>query len=253
MKKLKFLILVIIFLIFSAVLFAEESQDVEEIIDNVEKLFDVETSSSVVKQTITTTRGQEREFKILMQSKDGVEKQYMEYLEPARVEGVKFLYLDDGDEIWTYFPRTGRTRKLAEHRKKRKVMGSEFTYEDMAMGDFKEKYTYELLREEEYEDQYCWVIKLVPTEKGPSYSKELMWARKNDYYPVKIEFYQEEDELLKTMTQSQIKGVEGVPTAFKMVMETEETGAKTIIEILSIEYGVELPDLIFTTEYLGRE
>ena len=201
--KIKLLILIVILIIGSFV-FSDEP-DVEKILDEIEILYNVDSSSGIMKQTITTTKDEERTFEILMLSKDGTDKQYMEYLEPERVIGIKFLYLNDGDDIWTFFPSTGRLRKLASHYKKKKVMGSEFTYEDMAFGNLKEKYTSKLLRTEKFEKEDCWVIEMIPTKKGPSYKKEIMWVRKSEYYPVKIEFYNDHGLLKITSTQEVTK------------------------------------------------
>ncbi len=40
--------------------------------------------------------------------------------------------LNNADNIWTYFPRTKRVRKLASHAKKQKVQGGDFTFEDFS-------------------------------------------------------------------------------------------------------------------------
>ncbi|MCK4666256.1 outer membrane lipoprotein-sorting protein [Candidatus Dependentiae bacterium] len=246
--KLSLVLICVLTFSFSAVC---DEVKVEEIIDKIENLYDIDSSSGILKQTIKTTKNEERAFEILMFSKDGTDKQYMEFLSPSRVKGIKFLYLNDGKDIWTFFPRTGRMRKLASHHKKKKVMGSEFTYEDMTFGNLKEKYTFKLLKEEKFEKEDCWVIEMIPTEKGPSYKKQIMWVRQLDYYPVKIEFY--DDELLKTLYQRDIKTVQGIPTAFTIVMITAETKSETKMELIKFKYHVELEDNIFTTQYLKRE
>ncbi len=251
MKRLIKLFLVLICVLTFSLCSVCDEVKVEEIIDKIENLYNIDSSSGIMKQTIKTTKDEERTFEILMLAKDGTDKQYMEYLSPARVQGIKFLYLNDGKDIWSFFPRTGRMRKLASHHKKKKVMGSEFTYEDMAFGNLKEKYTYKLLREEKFEKEDCWVIEMIPTDKGPSYKKQILWVRQVDYYPVKIEFYDE--ELLKTLCQRNIKIVQGIPTAFTIVMITAETNSETTMELIKIKYHVELEDNIFTTQYLKRE
>ena len=60
--------------------------------------------------------------------------------------------LNDGDDIWTYFPRTRRVRKLASHAKKQKVPGSDFSFGDFSSKIPEKKITYlkipELLQKE---------------------------------------------------------------------------------------------------------
>ena len=136
------IILVLIFLGFTCPGGRAQGMDVAEILnrmDQVEKYKSVYAEST---QVITTSDGEERTFKIKSWSVNTAEKQLMEYTYPARVKGVKILMLKEGDDIWSYSPRSRRIRHLASHAKKQKVMGSDFTYEDMAGGDaWKNDYT----------------------------------------------------------------------------------------------------------------
>lgn len=91
---------------------------------------------SEMKQTITTSSGSKRTMVIRGWAVNNGDKQLSLYLSPADVKGQKILMTNDGDTIWMYNPETRRTRKLGSHMKKKKVMGSDFTYEDQAGGNF---------------------------------------------------------------------------------------------------------------------
>jgi len=107
----------------------------DEIIRKVNDLINVETAYSRSKMTITTTSGQERTFISESWTKDRGEKNLVRYLEPARVKDQAVLMLNNADDIWMFFPRTQRVRKLATHAKKQKMQGSDFSYEDMGSGE----------------------------------------------------------------------------------------------------------------------
>jgi len=59
----------------------------------------------------------------------------MRYIKPTSVKGQTFLMLNDGDDIWTYFPRTRRVRKMASHAKKMKVQGGDFSFDDFSSNE----------------------------------------------------------------------------------------------------------------------
>jgi len=130
----KTMLLGLLVLILTPGLFSQELTG-EEIIQKVNDLFNFDSSYSKSKMTIVTTSGQKRTFISESWSKNKGEKNLVRYLEPRRVKGQAVLMLNNADDIWMYFPRTQRVRKLASHAKKQKMQGSDFSYEDMGSGD----------------------------------------------------------------------------------------------------------------------
>ena len=93
----------------------------QEILAKMNAIQNPENSRSVITQTIQTSSGQLRTFELESYSAGKGEKTLMRYIKPASVRGQAFLMLNHADDIWTYFPRTGRVRKLASHAKKQSV------------------------------------------------------------------------------------------------------------------------------------
>ena len=124
-------------LLLASVAFSQE-MTADDIIQKVNDQFNTETNYAKSKMTIVTTSGQKRTFIQESWSKDRGEKNLMRYLEPRRVKDQAVLMLNHADDIWMFFPRTQRVRKLATHAKKQKMQGSDFSYEDMGSGDHTE-------------------------------------------------------------------------------------------------------------------
>ena len=59
----------------------------------------------------------------------GVDRAFVEYLDPPRDAGTKMLKLRD--QLWTYTPSTDRTIQIAGHMLRQSVMGSDLSYEDL--------------------------------------------------------------------------------------------------------------------------
>jgi hypothetical protein len=160
--------------------------------------------------------------------------------------------LNDADDIWAYFARTRRTRKLASHARKKKLMGSDFTYEDMGGGRrYEEEYLPARLPDRNYKEQTCYILELTPRrDKDPTYERIVCYLRKSDYYPCRIDYYEEKDNLLKILYMEDIREIEGHPTAMKMIMHNQEDDSRTSMVIEDITYDVTYDERFFTERNL---
>jgi outer membrane lipoprotein-sorting protein len=206
-----------------------------------------------MQQIITTSSGQERTLVIRAWAVNNGEKQLSEYLAPADIKGQRILMTEDGDNIWMFNPETRRTRKLGSHMRKKKVMGSDFTYEDQAGGKMSKKYDGVLLREEESGGVACYVLELTPTPEGPSYDKIVAWVGKADFVTRRVDFYQnEEAEPFKRLILEDIRPVGAKIVPHKLTMTNLEDTTETVNITTRIEFGVDIPDSVFESRNLER-
>jgi len=252
------IILTILFLLFfstSILSFGQEPTG-EEIISKVNELMNQDTVQAKVKMTIVTSSGNERVFIYDSYSKNKGEKNLLRYIEPKRAKGQAILMLNYADDIWIYFPRTKRIRKLASQSKSQKMEGSDFSYEDTGASDaFIIDFTSKKLGSEKKEGYDCYKIEMIRKEGIESgYSRLIMWVIKDSFVPIAIDYYDRENPelLLKTLIQYDIKNVDGIPTATKMVMYNQQENSQTSIEMLEVKYNIELDDSLFTERYLKR-
>jgi len=230
------------------------SQSAIDIMKKVDEVSYVKSSKSAVLQTVINPEGEKRIFKIVSYSYNGNEKTLIHYIYPNRVKGMKILTLKGGEEIWAYFPRTNRTRRIASSARKRKVQGSDFTYDDLAQGKYVEQYKGKLLSQEKYKGRDCYKLKLIPTKKGPieSYSKLVVWIDKEKYIPLRIDYYDVDNELQKRLLLEDYKTIQGHITPMKLIMENLQDGGKTIMEIKAIKFDIKLSKDIFSPDNLSK-
>lgn len=249
-------ILTCLFFLFSFSVLPAQGLDGNQIIKRVNDLLNVETNIGKSEMTIVTSSGKTRTFVFQSWSKDRGEKNLIRYLEPSRVKGQATLMLNNADDIWMFFPRTQRVRKLATHAKKQKMEGSDFSYEDLGSGDsFVEDFTAKRLNDEFVDDVDCYKIELTRIPQSDiSYSRLIMWIIKKNFYPVKIDYYDEDDPSYheKRLIQSNIMSVDGIPTAMKSVMYNQNDNTQTELRILEIKYNVQLDDDMFTERALKK-
>lgn len=253
MKRI--MILGLIVLLMTPILYGQELTG-EDIVQKVNDLFNIQTSYGKIKMTIMTTSGQKRTFIYESWSKDKGEKNLVRYREPRRVKDQAVLMLNNADDIWMYFPRTQRVRKLATHAKKQKMQGSDFSYEDMGSGDaFINDFTSKRLEDEQKEGQDCYKVELTRNpESDISYSRLIMWVIKENFVPIVTDYYDEDDPTLleKTLVQSDIRIIDNIPTAMKVVMHNKNDNTQTELELLEVKYKLELDDKMFTERNLKK-
>jgi hypothetical protein len=72
--------------------------------------------------------------------------------------------------------------------------------------------------------------------------------------PIIIDYYDEKEpeRQLKRLVASDIRLVDGIPTAMKIVMFNQEDSKQTEMEFLDIKYNLELDDSLFTERNLKK-
>lgn len=227
-----------------------------DIIEKVDALMNQEASYARSEMTILTSSGEERTFIYDSWSKNYGEKNLIRYIAPARVKDQATLMLNQADDIWMFFPRTNRVRKLASHAKKQKMEGSDFSYEDMGSGDtFIKDFIANRLDDKKTDGADCYQVELKrKPDADISYSKLKLLVRKDNFVPILIQYYDDSDEnkLIKELTQSNIEAIQGIPTALHMDMKNTIDNTHTTMELEKIQYNPDLDDAMFTERGLKK-
>jgi outer membrane lipoprotein-sorting protein len=172
---------------------------------------------------------------------------------PASVEGTRFLTIEragEDDDQWIYLPGLDRVRRIAGGEGDDSFMGTDFTYNDLEGRDI-EEYTYELLGEETVGDWETYVVETIPKPQTDSqYSRLIQYVDKNSWIPVKIEFYDQENDLLKENRVHRMERVQGYWTIIENTMENVQTDHRTELQVTNFRYNEDLPDGLFTVNFL---
>jgi len=176
--------------------------------------------------------------------------------EPRDVSGTAFLsfsHIAKPDDQWLYLPALKRVKRISSRNKSGPFMGSEFAYEDM--GSFEpEKYEFEYLRDEPCAtDLTCHVIESDPIDKYSGYTRQITWLDTEHLRPVKTEYYDRKNSLLKTLNMTgwhQYK--DQYWRASRMEMQNHQNGKSTLIITHDIRFDTGLTDADFNKASLKR-
>ena len=166
-----------------------------------------ESDVSEVEMTLVNAHGDrvERRMSIdtLEGDKDG-DKSVVAFSFPADVNGTRLLtwtHKKGNDDQWLYMPAIKRVKRISSRSKSGSFMGSEFAYEDMSSQEV-EKYTYRYLGDEEFEGRKVWKIQRIPVGDS-GYSRQIGYFDQEYLNPLRVEYFDKKNELLKVGTFSQ--------------------------------------------------
>ena len=156
--------------------------------------------------------------------------------------------LKRGKEMWIYNPKANRVIKVPPSMMSQAWMGSDFSNDDLAKSDsILDDYTHTLVGTESHEGKTVYVIKSMPKPTAP-----VVWGMqrlkiREDHILLQEEFYDEDLELVKAMTGSQIQMMGGrlFPAVWRM-HKADVEDEYTELTYQELEFRDDLPDNLFT-------
>ncbi|MFO7957490.1 MAG: outer membrane lipoprotein-sorting protein [Candidatus Brocadiia bacterium] len=240
----------------------EETPSVQEIVEKANRVayYQGETGRARVKMTIYNAEGKvrgERELVILRRNaEEGLDQKFYAYFErPADVRSTVFLVwknTEKDDDRWLYNPGLDLVNRISAADKRTSFVGTHFFYEDVS-GRSIEDDEHELLRTT---DNY-YVLKNTPRDSDlVEFSYYEMYIHRGTFMPLHAFYYDKNGEKYREYHVLKMDKVDDYWTALKTEMvDLREQGPenpKTVAEYSGVQYGIELPDSIFTERYLRK-
>lgn len=174
---------------------------------------------------------------------------------PADVKGTAFLsytHALEQDEQWLYLPALKRVRRISSNNKSGPFLGSEFAFEDLTSFEIP-KYKYKYLRDEIVDEIDCFVVELYPQYQHSGYTRQISWIDKARYIPMKVEYYDRKNALLKTLENKGYRQyLDQYWRADEMLMTNHQNGKNTSLIIGSINFRTGLTERDFDQNSLKR-
>ncbi len=246
-------------LIFASVLLVSLSaQTGSEIMQKVIDAQKVNSSAMDILMTLVEKDGDTstRRIQTLILKENDLTKTITLFLEPASVRNTRFLTVENegrADDQWIFLPSLRKVKRIAAGDKDGSFMGSDFSYSDMgSSGSSVDDSIQTILREEKYNDHNCFVVESIPNAgTDNNYGKYVTWVDKTYWLTLKVEFYSKAGRTqIKELNSENIGKENGHWLAKKIIMETLDSGHKTILEIKQVKYDIPLNPGYFTTTFL---
>lgn len=183
----------------------------------------------------------------------GTENSLVLITAPAKEQGQTFLKI--GNDMWNWNPQISRMIKLPTSMLSQGWMGSDFTNDDLLnQRSIVVDYTHKILGEEIVSGELCYKIELLPKPDAPVvWGKIIMWISKKHDINLKVEYYDEDNYLVKSEIGKDLKNMSGryIPTTFELIPADEE-GNKTVITMQEIQFNIPIEDSFFSQQNMKR-
>ncbi len=173
--------------------------------------------------------------------------------EPVKDKGQTFLKRET--DMWNWMPSISKMIKIPPSMMSQSWMGSDFTNDDLVkMNSYVNQYTHKIIGEEVVESLNCYKLELIPKPDAPVvWGKVLAWISKEEFYQIKLEFYDEDDVLINRQESSDIRQFSDRKLPAKMVMTpVDEPGNQTIIEIFDNEFNIDIDESFFSQQNMKK-
>lgn len=180
----------------------------------------------------------------------GDEKSLVRVIEPKKDRGNGTL--TDDNEMWTFSPKVNRVIKIPSSMMGQSWLGSDFSNKDVARADdIVDQYDHTLLETGDVDGITVYEVRSVPHEQAA-----VVWGReelriRDDHVLIEHRFYDQDGELVKTLETLQIEEMGGRMIASRQRMaKADAPGEWTEIEVISVEYEIDIRDSVFTLSNL---
>jgi len=158
-------------------------------------------------------------------------------------------------EMWNWIPRIERIIKIAPSMMGQAWMGSDFTNDDLInQSSIVVDYTHKIVKEDIFDNVTTWVIEARPKPDAPVvWDKQVLWISQGEYNMRQVEYYDEFDELVNTMSTYEIKTMGGRQIPTRQVMQpADKPGQKTVLLIHDARFDFDLPTSFFSQENMRK-
>ena len=249
---------ILIFLIFIFLFISQFSQaqnlDGNQVLKNLENSRQAKSHEMLMKMELYRSSGDMRSRSLKNYRLEGeVERSLMQFTEPADIEGTAFLLLDDQannqEDMYLYLPALGSVRKISGSQKNGNFAGSDLSYNDLSIfsgANFRDNFRAEITAEDEKTVE----LQLEIIDPDIDYSSGKMWVRKDLWLAEKIEYFDQQEELLKIINLSDFDKIASNRLARRIEIKNVQKESRTVLKMEEVKFDLELDPRIFTTRYL---
>ncbi|MGD2215494.1 MAG: outer membrane lipoprotein-sorting protein [Gemmatimonadales bacterium] len=249
MNRTHSLALALVLTFVSAPTLAQAQQSAREIIDRVDRIMRGESSHGVATMDVVTENW-ERSMTMEIWSL-GTEYSLIRITAPNKEAGTATLKA--GDDIWNYLPRVDRSIKIPASLMMGAWMGSHFTNDDLVKESrLIEDYDIEFGYDGEREGVEVWEFVLTPKpEAAVVWGRITYEVRQEDLMPTWARYYDEDDNLVRTLTFSDYQVMDDRLVPARMDVRPEDKpGERTTVVYSGLEFNLDIDESFFSLRAL---
>lgn len=217
---------------------------IEELLDATDDVNRGASSKSTITMQVKTKR-YERTMTMDAWSR-GEEDSLIRITAPAKDAGTTTLKV--GDDMWNYIPKIDRTMKIPPGMMSGAWMGSHFSNDDLVKSNrLADEFTYE---KKSVVDGVYTIVCTAKPDAAVVWGKVVVKVRE-DKIPLEVGYYDEDGELARKLTFSDVRELGGRTVPATMLLEpADRPGEFTKITTTAMDFDVKFDDRTFSLQSL---
>jgi len=164
-----------------------------------------------------------------------------------KIDYGRILLMREKD-LWGFFPDVSKPLRLSLQER---LIG-DVSNGDIARANFSGDYSAKLTQTENIGDKEYYRLELNAKSEEITYGKVILWVQKDNFWPLKAEFYAISGRFLKTCSYENFRELGDGIRPTRLVMEDAIVkGQKSTVEYDNMRIG-ELPEKYFTKDYMKK-
>lgn len=221
--------------------------DADRIVREADKIRFPNDPFEIIAEMVTKKDSTEEDVLRMKIYSKGSKKVLAEFIYPPREKGKAILLVEEN--MWMYLPDLKKAIRVSPTQQ---LLNSNFSNGDILRTNFAGDYHAKLLGIERLEGNNVYQLELMSKKKETTYQRALYWVKKDNFMPVKAEFYSVSGKLLKTLNFVEFGNMGGSIRPVKMVMTNPFRRGEMSIMIFKVIEIVKLPDSKFNPTLLGK-
>ncbi len=172
---------------------------------------------------------------------------------PAKDKGQVFLKRKS--EMWNWVPSISRMIKIPPSMMSQGWMGSDYTNDDILKeSSIVVDYNQKIVGEEKVDGIDCYKIELIPKEDAAVvWGKVIKWISKKEYWQLKTEYYDEDNELMRTELATEVKQFDDrkLPSRLE-ILPADKPGHRTVVTVRTAKFNITLDEGFFSQQNMKR-
>lgn len=170
----------------------------------------------------------------------------------SRGEELKVLYKMSGEDIWVYSKHSLKLFHKMGIDKYDSLLATNFSLIDFSNSDFQSNYNARITGQSLIKGVECYKLDLIPVFQGSEYGLVTLYASKDRYLPMRIDYHDRDKVVFKFLSLSKTmeKGNSIVPIRYDML--NIRNGTVTILSFIKFDASVTFRSDIFRSETLGE-
>lgn len=223
----------------------------DDLVQYMDSLWRGKTSKAVMSMQVKTER-YERTMNMASWSL-GQDYSLVVIREPIKDKGIATLKVEQN--IWNYLPKINRVTKVPASMMSGSWMGSHFTNDDLVKeSSYADDYESSISFTGLHNEMEVYEVTSVPRpDSAVVWGKIVMILRQQDLLPVEVRYFDEEGILVRTLTFTDEKQLDGRLVPMRMTLQpVDKPDESTTILYQDIEFNVPIESSFFSLQNLKR-